>query len=327
MLDGPRARGAFLIRSVLNPPFCLRIEDGAPLCLVTMIRGEAWMIPDNEQATLLRPGDIAIVRGPRPYTVADVPSSPVSAVIQPGQQCLAAPGQDSESYVDLGERSWGESGQASTIMLSGTYRMDSEVGQRLLGTLPPVLVRPAGSEQNPLVSWLTREMDKTDPEQEIVLDRLLDLLLITVVREWLADPQAGAPAWHRATHDYIVGPALRVLHAYPAHDWTIAKLASQIAVSRAALARRFTALVGEPPMMYLTRLRLDMAAELLCQPGNTIQAVARQVGYGSSFALSTAFKRVRGISPQEHRRAVLKSAGQGQSSSAQTVRAALAVAT
>jgi AraC-like DNA-binding protein len=81
----------------------------------------------------------------------------------------------------------------------------------------------------------------------------------------------------------------------------VATLAAEVGVSRAALARRFTELAGEPPMSYLTGLRLDLAADLLRQPEVTVGAVARQVGYGSAFALSTAFKRVRGVSPQRYR--------------------------
>jgi AraC-like DNA-binding protein len=92
-----------------------------------------------------------------------------------------------------------------------------------------------------------------------------------------------------------------MLHNNPAHPWTVAMLAAETGVSRAALARRFAELVGEPPMTYLASWRLALAADLLREPDATVGAVARQVGYGSSFALSTAFKRVRGISPQEHR--------------------------
>ena len=80
-------------------------------------------------------------------------------------------------------------------------------------------------------------------------------------------------------------------------------------MSRAALARRFNELVGEPPMAFLTEWRLAMAADLLLEPDATIGSVAHQVGYGSSFALSSAFKRVRGVSPQEHRRAAMATAG------------------
>lgn len=88
----------------------------------------------------------------------------------------------------------------------------------------------------------------------------------------------------------------------PQHPWTVANLATESGVSRAALARRFTDLVGEPPMAFLTEWRLSLAADLLRESDATIESVARQVGYGSAFALSTAFKRAHGISPREHRR-------------------------
>ncbi len=92
-----------------------------------------------------------------------------------------------------------------------------------------------------------------------------------------------------------------MLHINPAHRWTVAELAEEAGMSRATLARRFTEVVGEPPMTFLTNWRLTLAADLLCEPGNTIGSVAHQVGYASPYALSTAFKRVRGISPREHR--------------------------
>jgi len=92
-----------------------------------------------------------------------------------------------------------------------------------------------------------------------------------------------------------------MLQHNPAHPWTVDRLAAELAVSRATLARRFTELVGEPPMTFLTHWRLSLAADLLLEPGASLGSVARQVGYGSPFALSAAFKRVRGISPREHR--------------------------
>ena len=101
-----------------------------------------------------------------------------------------------------------------------------------------------------------------------------------------------------------MGRALRLLHNNPAHPWTVAELATEIGVSRAALARRFSELVGEPPMAFLAGWRLALAADLLREPDATVGAVARQVGYGSPFALSTAFKRVRGVSPQQFRAGV-----------------------
>ena len=145
-------------------------------------------------------------------------------------------------------------------------------------------------------------MVRDEPGQEVVLDRLLDLLVIAVLRAWFA--RADAPPWYRAHSDPAVGRALQLLHHNPAHPWTVGELASQVGLSRAALARRFTELVGEPPMTYLTGWRLALAADLLREPGSTLGAVADEVGYSSPFALSTAFKRQRGMSPQQYRAAV-----------------------
>jgi len=152
-----------------------------------------------------------------------------------------------------------------------------------------------------VIPLLAAEIVKDEPGQEAVLDRLLDLLLIAVLRAWFARPEAGAPGWYRAHGDPVVGPALRMLHHNPAHAWTVAELARATGVSRAAFARRFNELVGEPPMSFLTGWRIALAADLLREPGATVGSVAHQVGYGSPFALSTAFKRLRGISPQRYR--------------------------
>ena len=301
LLDGPRARGAFLLRSVLDPPWSLRIQDRAPLTLVALVRGGAWVVPDRGEALPLHPGDVAIVRGPDPYTVADDPATPPQIVIHPGQRCTTLEGEDLAQAMDLGVRTWGTSPDGATMMLTGTYDLDSEVSKRLLGALPQQLVLRRAAWDTPLVPLLAEEVVKDEPGQQAVLDRLLDLLLIAVLRAWFSRPGAEAPAWYRAQSDPVVGRALRMLHNNPAHPWTVASLAAETGVSRAALARRFTELVGEPPITFLTGWRLALAADLLRQPDATVGAVARQVGYGTPFALSAAFKRVRGVSPQQYR--------------------------
>jgi AraC-like DNA-binding protein len=301
LLDGPRARGAFLLRSIMSPPWSMRIQDEAPLCLVAMVRGNACVVPDGGEAVPLRSGDVAIMRGPDPYTLADDPATPIQIVIHPGQHCSTPDGEDLAQAMDLGVRTWGNSPDGSAMMLIGTYEKRVEISQRLLEALPAVVVLREDAWDGPLVPLLADEIVKDEPGQEVVLDRLLDLLLVAVVRAWFARPDAEAPAWYRAQSDPVVGRALRILHNNPDHPWTVATLAAESGVSRAGLARRFTELVGEPPMAYLTSWRLALAADLLREPDATVGAVARQVGYGSPFALSTAFKRVRGVSPHEHR--------------------------
>ncbi|MEU7804036.1 AraC family transcriptional regulator [Micromonospora arborensis] len=301
LLDGPRARGAFLMRSVFDPPWSVRIQDRAPLTLVTMLRGTAWVVPARGAPVPLRVGDVAIIRGPEPYTIADDPATAPQAVIHPGERTTTPAGDELCEAMDLGVRTWGERVDGTAVLLSGTYQLQGEVSQRLLRVLPHLLVLPAGALDSPLVPLLSDEMTKDEPGQEVVLDRLLDLLLIAVLRAWFSRPEAAAPAWYRAHGDPVVGRALRLLHDHPAKPWTVATLAAGAGISRAVLARRFTELVGEPPMAYLTNWRLALAADLLREPDVTIGTVARQVGYGSSFALSAAFKRVRGLSPAEHR--------------------------
>jgi AraC-like DNA-binding protein len=187
------------------------------------------------------------------------------------------------------------------VLLTGSYLLEGEVSRRLLSALPALLVLRDDEWACPVVPLLADEIVKDEPGQEAVLDRLLDLLLIAVLRAWFARPEAGAPDWYRASSDPVVGRALRLIHHNPSHRWTLAELARECAVSRAALARRFHELVGEPPMTFLTGWRMTLAADLLLEPGTTIGAVAERVGYSSPFALSAAFKRVRGMSPQQHR--------------------------
>ncbi len=293
LLDGPRARGAFLLRSSMNPPWSLLIRDEAPLCLVAVVKGHAWVA-----GTKLQAGEVAIVRGPDHYVVADDPDREPMMHILPGERCVTPDGAEVKPMSDLGVRLWGNALDGETQLVTGTYLLEGEVSGRLLRALPPLLSLRLDS---PLVGLLAAEIVKDAPGQEAVLDRLLDLLLITTLREWFA--RADAPGWYRAYEDPVVGPALRLLHHEPARPWTIAELARAVGVSRAALARRFNELVGEPPMAFLTGWRIALAADLLREPGTTIGAVAREVGYGSPFALSTAFKRVRGVSPAQYRAA------------------------
>ena len=301
LLDGPRARDAFLLRSSMDPPWSLRIEDEAPLTVVALVRGEAWFLPDAGAPRRLERGDVAIVRGPDAYTVADDPATPPQIVIGPDQVCRTPDGDEPEQMRDLGVRTWGNAPDGRTVMLTGTYQLEGEVSGRLLRALPALLVLRRDEWDCPVIPLMADEIVKDEPGQEAVLDRLLDLLLIAALRAWFDRPDAEAPGWYRAYGDPVVGQALRLIHHDPSRPWTVAELARETGSSRAALARRFHELVGEPPMSFLTGWRIALAADLLREPGATIGSVAHQVGYGSPYALSTAFKRIRGVSPKQHR--------------------------
>jgi AraC-like DNA-binding protein len=303
LLDGPRARGAFLLRSTLSAPWSMRIADEAPLTFLAVVRGGAVVVPDGGEPVLLSRGDACLLRGPDAYTVADDAATAPQVLVLPGQRCVTPEGREVVMRRH-GVRTWGNAADGGeTELLTGTYVLDGEVGGRLLRALPPLAMVRADALESPLIALLAEEIVRDAPGQEAVLDRLLDLLLIAALRAWLARDEAEAPGWYSAHADPVVGHALRLIHDDPAHPWTVAELAREAGVSRAALARRFNDLVGEPPMAYLAGWRIALAADMLLEPATTIGSVADRVGYGSPYALSTAFKRVRGVSPREHRAA------------------------
>jgi AraC-like DNA-binding protein len=281
LLDDVRPRGAVFDRSRLDGAWSLRFTDRPALALAAMLRGDGWITPDGGEPIPIRAADIAVIVGPTPYTISAAADPPPLALVE------AAP----------------PTGDGSAVLLTGTYEVRSSVCDRILRGLPPVLVVGADAMPYPVVDIVATELGHARPGRQAVLDRLLDLLLVTALREWLDRPGSGAPAWYQVREDPVVGVALRLMHDDPAHPWTVAELAARAAVSRSAFARRFTELVGEPPMSYLACWRLCLAADLLVRTDATVDAIARRVGYANAYALSVAFKRVHGVRPGEHRAA------------------------
>jgi AraC-like DNA-binding protein len=301
LLDGVRAHGAFVLRMVLDPPWSMRIQDEAPLTLICVTDGAAVLSPDGDSAPIyLNAGDVALARGTEHYVLADSATTTPQIVIHPGQRCTTLAGEDLKFAMALGVRTWGNSASGATRAVVGAYEGRSAVSARLLGALPGVALLRAGQWNSSLPQSLSVEAVRDGPGQEAFLDRLLDLLLLDFLRTWFNRPGA-APPWWTAESDALIGPTLRLIYNNPAHPWTVANLAAAAGVSRAAFARQFTALVGEPPIAFLTAWRLALAADQLESSEATIAAVARKVGYSTPFALSTAFKRVNGISPAAYR--------------------------
>ena len=298
LLAGPRAQRAFVLKVCLGQGWRLRIQDRSALCVLTPLRGDLTLRFDDGETIDVGVGEVALVRGTDPYDAYDLPSAPRLAVIESDGQCYSPDGSLLKDQLALGVRTWGDDPDGESVFVTATYAEANEVGSRLLQALPRATVVPAQLLEWPLVDMLQAELDRTSPGQDVVIDRLLDLLLMGVLRVWSEhDAESGLPS---AGDDDVVRAVLAAMHHNPAEPWTVETLARFTGVSRAALARRFAAVVGEPSMAYLTRWRIQLAADLLIE-GATLERAAREVGYASAFGLSAAFKRVRGVSPQAFR--------------------------
>ncbi|MEU9353210.1 AraC family transcriptional regulator [Streptomyces griseoloalbus] len=303
LFRGVRARGSLFGSSTLSPPWSLHFVDGAPLTLCTVLTGAGWIVPEGHPPEHLSAHDTIVVRGPTTFTFVDEPGS-TAEPIACGQHC-ATPEQGGTRH-RLGWHDPGGGGSddsGATTLVVGAYPVRGEISRQLMDVLPVVLRVDASDTGDPVLDHLAAEVARDEPGQQVVLDRLLDWMLVCTLRTWLDRPGGHPPAWWTAQKDPVVGHALRLLHTEPAAPWTVGELARRTGVSRSTLAKRFTDLLGEPPLTYLTRWRMTLAADLLVeQESSTVAHVARAVGYTDPFAFSVAFKRLRGTNPSEFRR-------------------------
>ncbi|MFE2499608.1 AraC family transcriptional regulator [Streptomyces scopuliridis] len=305
MFRGVRAQGSLFGSSTLTAPWSLLFVDGAPLTLCTVLEGSGWILPEGHPPEYLTAGETLILRGPAPFSFVDEIGT-AAEPIECGEEC-ATPDQGGTRH-RLGWHDGPHGGpDGATTLVTGAYPVRGEIGRRLLDAVPDVLrVAPDGTA-DAVRALLAAEVAVDAPGQQIVLDRLLDWMLVCSLREWFDRPGGEPPAWYSAHRDPVVGQALRLLHDEPAAPWTVSSLADRAGVSRATLAKRFADLVGEPPLTYLTRWRMMIAADLMRErEAATLAEIAREVGYSDAFGFSAAFKRIRGVNPTEFRRALVE---------------------
>ena len=191
-------------------------------------------------------------------------------------------------------------GGPRTQMVCGFLGCDARPFNPLLATLPRTLrvsTREGGGWLESLARLAVAESEGGRPGGESVLARASELMFVEVVRRYLTSLPPEQTGWLAGVRDPFVGRALAVLHDRPAEPWTVESLAKESALSRSALAERFTHLVGEAPMQYLTRWRMQLAATLLRSRNVSVFEAAMEVGYASEAAFSRAFKKVVGLPP------------------------------
>lgn len=301
-LTGPRAQSAFTLRVLMDPPFAIDVRDEAALTVIVAIKGGAWIATDALAPQFLEAGQAATVRGPDPYLVTDAPGTAPTVVVGAGQSCQAPDGEHVELTMSHGVATWGNSPDGSTALLIGAYQTKAAAGQLANSALPRLAVFTAQETDRSLLAMLERELSQPGLGREGALDRILDLLLLHLVRVSVDRAGSAVPSWAAGTRDPAVAHALALMHEDLASPWTVAELARRAHISRASMAARFHTAVGQPPMTYLKTWRLALAADRLASSSATTAAIAAEVGYSSAFAFSTAFSRAFGVSPTGYRR-------------------------
>ncbi|GGK82869.1 AraC family transcriptional regulator [Planomonospora parontospora subsp. parontospora] len=266
-----------------------------------ILQGSCWLIPASGDPVELGTGDVVFFPHGHGYGLADTPSTPLAEpacdpLEETGLLAAASVGRPRDGGVTV-----------TTVTLCGGYRLDPDRAHPLLRHLPEVIHLPARlgerSELRAAVGLLGGEIATPGLGADTIVPALLDLLLLYGLRSWFdgRPAQEEMTGWAAALADPVVRAALDAVHGDPAHPWTVRELGARGGLSRAAFSRRFTALVGRPPLAYLTWWRMTTAARLLRESDAQLGEVAARVGYGSEFAFAGAFKRAYGTAPGRYR--------------------------
>lgn len=271
-------------------PWGLSLDAVPGAAFHALTNGVAWLRVAGHPDLRLMPGDIVLLPTGRAHGLASDPGSDTEPF-------------DHDAAEQGGELTIG-TGIPQTRILCASYHQDPAVTLPLLTLLPDVL-HVAAHQADPglaaTLALLAQELRSPQPGATAVLNRIVDILLVQLLRAWLGTAAPRPTSWLGALTDPVAGPALTALHTQPGRPWTVDTLASHTGVSAATLTRRFLARVGDTPAAYLTRWRMDLAAQRLRDSTDTVSLIARSLGYTSEYAFNRAFTRTRGTPPGRYR--------------------------
>jgi AraC-like DNA-binding protein len=310
VLRGVRLTAAVFFRVEARSPWVIGLPDGATIARSVTPRaqhvisyhvvtdGRCWGGVPGEPPMALAPGDVLVLPRGDPYVISlssDLRGGPDQAEVLGFLGAMAAGRLPFTVTEDGG-------GAERLQLVCGFLGCDLRPFNPLLATLPRLLcVRRTGSAADDpldrLIEFTIAESRDRRAGGECVRLRLGELMFVEVVRRHLAALPPEQRGWLAGLRDAVVGRALALLHERPAHPWTLEALARESGASRSVLAERFTHFVEDPPMQYLTRWRMQIAARLLAESTSKVSAVALEVGYDSEAAFSRAFKKAAGVPP------------------------------
>ena len=286
-------------RSELSAPWAMALPASGYAHFHAVERGSCWVQVDRGGKPLaLSAGDLVVVPHGLGHRLSDAPGRralPLEALLANKQ------GSGACTYVEHGGHG------PRTSLICGSFQFARRDGHPLLQLLPQLLVLRGEAGRAPdwleaTLGFLASESRAARPGAQTVMARLTDILFIQVVRAWIEQQRGPQGSWLAALRDERIGAALAAIHERPEHPWTVAGLAWRVGMSRSPFAQRFTACVGEPPLAYVFRWRMQRAADLLRRERTSVAEVASRVGYDSEAAFSKAFKRAMGMAPGAWRR-------------------------
>lgn len=309
MLKAVKLDGAVFFHGEFSAPWCVRQPDGCSMAsylsassshviifhLLTEGRGYA-RIEGNGRPVSLSPGDIVMFPHGDAHLMGNGP--PVTPVDSTAQlQQVLAEGKMVSQFGGGGEL---------TKLICGYMACDSQLCQMFLSGLPPLLKinmrdTPSGRWLEDTLRYSVQQADASGPGAIAVVAKLSEALFADTLRRYIETLPASQTGWLAGVRDPDIGKALALLHKQPAHAWTIASLAEAVGLSRSVLADRFRHYLSDTPMGYLTRWRLQLAAQMLSSTSKSVAQVAGEVGYESEPSFNRAFKREIGIPPAQFR--------------------------
>jgi AraC-like DNA-binding protein len=294
-----RLTGTLYCRAELTAPWGIDlppIEGCMMFHIVTA--GRCWLEVEGAEARLLQQGSLALVPHGAGHAIRSGPKADAEPLFDiPVEQV-------SDRYEIMRHGGGGD----FTHMTCGVVRFDHVAAEHLIAQLPAVLQVDAwdddeGGWLQSTLRFISREAKELRPGGETVITRLADILVIQMIRSWIDSAPEADRGWLAALRDGQVGRALTSIHREPEREWTVASLAKEAGMSRSAFSARFTSLVDESAMRYLTRWRMRLARTHLRETSEPLSILAGRVGYESEAAFCRAFKRTFGVSPGSVRRA------------------------
>jgi AraC-like DNA-binding protein len=314
VLRAVRLTGAVFLNGEFGAPWCIKGGADEALCAAFLpnssrvvsyhliAEGTCWAQLPGEDASVIQvtAGEILVVPQGETHLMgsgSDLPRMPASSLT--ADQLDESPGE-------VMRLSFGGGGDKTRIVC-GFLACDEVLSNPLLASLPRMF--KVDLRKDRASAWLESSLRFAAEEASLaraggatVLAKLSELLFVEAVRRCIDTLPENEKSWLAGLRDRFVGRALSLLHAQPAHPWTVGELARKVGLSRSALAQRFSDFVGHPPMQYLARWRLQIAAQQLRLGEKSLAAVAEHVGYDSEAAFNRAFKREFGMPPASWRR-------------------------